>query len=221
MTTDEFIKGMRAAIRNGGFTAADVTRALERVRTEKREGMSKAKGDDEFIERLKTMPIQELSRAISDLRDESSIFLVEIRPTNVNGIDVDVQAQGTFNNITTSKVQLLTSLTFALREFTRIYEAELAKETGAPVREPTLGDRFKRHGIKAVAYNPLIVIEAARAVMSIMERNSQRRVIALAVAGLIVRMQAELAGDTLDNTIELMRIFIDNLKRDLTNIPKA
>jgi hypothetical protein len=217
MTTDDFIKGAHA-IRNGGFTVADVTRALERVRAKRKAMDDEAKSDGEFIDRLKTMPIDKLSKAISDLRGESTIFIVEIRPTSEQCIDV--QAHGVFNNKTTSKVNVLTALTFALREFAGIYEAELVSEGGTP-HEPALGDSFKKHGIKAVAYNPLTVVEAVRAVMSIMERNSQRRVTALAVAGLIVRMQAELVGDTLDNTIELMRIFIDNLKRDLTNIPKA
>lgn len=182
--------------------------------------MSEAKSDGEFIDRLKTMPIKDLSRTISDLRGESSIFVVEIRQTSDKC--VDVQAQGTFNNKTSTKVNVLTALTFALREFAGLYEVELASEGGAPVvpASTTLGDSFRKHGIKAVAYDALTVIEAVRAVMSIMQRKNQRRVVALAVAGLIVRMQAELSGDTLDNTVELMRIFIDNMKRD-PKMPKA
>lgn len=84
---------------------------------------------------------------------------------------------------------------------------------------PTLADNFKKHGVKYVVYNPLTVIEAARSVLAVCKRNGERDVTTLAVAGMLVWMQAELAGDTLDNTIELMRIFIDNMQRDL-KIPR-
>jgi len=83
-----------------------------------------------------------------------------------------------------------------------------------------ISDSFKKHGVNHVVYDPLTVVEAARAVLGVLQRSGQRRVVGLAVAGLLVRMQAELAGDTIDNTIELMRMYIDNLQRDL-KIPKA
>lgn len=219
MTADDFIKGA-LAIRNGGFTVADVTRALERVNPRKRESMSEAKSDGEFIDRLKTMPIQDLSRTISDLRDESTIFIVEIRPASDECIDA--QAHGVFNNKTTTKVNVLTALTFALREFAGVYEAELVSEGGevTPPKTALSEHSYKAHGIKHVIYDPQSIIEAVRSVLAILQCNSQRRVTALGVAGLLVRMQAELAGDTVENTIELMRVFIDNMLRD-PKMPKA
>ncbi len=83
-----------------------------------------------------------------------------------------------------------------------------------------ISDSFKKHGVSHVVCDSLAVIEAARAVMGVLGRARQPRVVALAVAGVLVRMQAELAGDTIDNTIELMRMYIDSLQRDL-KIPKA
>lgn len=77
-----------------------------------------------------------------------------------------------------------------------------------------ISDSFAKHGIKHVLYNPLTIMECTRAVLGILQRDGQRRVCALSVAGMLVWMQAELAGDSIDNTIELMRIFIDNLQKN-------
>ncbi len=63
-----------------------------------------------------------------------------------------------------------------------------------------------------VSFNPRVTAEAARAVVDILQKHGERRVSCLAVAGLLVWMQAELAGDTIENTIDLMRTFIDLLQ---------
>lgn len=82
-----------------------------------------------------------------------------------------------------------------------------------------LADSFRAHGIKYVPYTPLTIVEAVRAATGVMQRNSEPIVNMLGVAGLIVWRQAELAGDSLEATIALMRVFIGALQRD-RKIPK-
>jgi sugar phosphate isomerase/epimerase len=82
-----------------------------------------------------------------------------------------------------------------------------------------LAESFRAHGIKYVPYRPLTIIEAVHAATGIMQRNGEPIVNMLAVAGVIVWRQAEYAGDSLEATIELMRIYIDALQRD-AKIPK-
>jgi len=67
---------------------------------------------------------------------------------------------------------------------------------------------FVKHGIVYVRCTPSNVVDAVRATLKVLADKGERRVVALAAAGMIVRMQAELAGDTIANTIELMREFM-------------
>ena len=64
-----------------------------------------------------------------------------------------------------------------------------------------------------MSYRPQTIAEAARAALAVMEKGGERRVNALGVAALLVWMQAELAHDSVDNTVELMRHFLDSLQR--------
>lgn len=76
-----------------------------------------------------------------------------------------------------------------------------------------ISDSFKKHGITAISYSPRSVIDSVAAVMGILRQRGERRAVALCVAGLIVRMQAELAGDSIDNTIELMKLYLASLEK--------
>lgn len=73
----------------------------------------------------------------------------------------------------------------------------------------SLEDSFAKHGVTAAAINFEIVAQAYVRAMKLFEHNGQRHVTMLALAGVIVQAQAELSGDTVDNTIELMRRFMD------------
>lgn len=166
------------------------------------------------------IPVTELSRKIAEERG-SSIFIVEIKQTGEKKIDV--QAHGSFDNRTTSKVNILTGLVFALREFAEMYQVELEAH-GGEVKQPKteLSElSAKAHGISHVIYDPLSIMECVRAALAISLRNNQRRVTLLGVAGLIVHMQASLAGDTFENTVEVMRLFLENMLRDPKINPSA
>jgi hypothetical protein len=73
----------------------------------------------------------------------------------------------------------------------------------------SLSDSFKAHGAVAITYNMQHVIAALRAVIHTLKDAGERPVTGLAVAGLLVQMHAEVSGTTVDETIELMRVFIE------------
>lgn len=77
-----------------------------------------------------------------------------------------------------------------------------------------LSDSYKKHGVKMITYNPKNVVEAALIAVQTLERAGEKRVIVLAVSAVLIRMHAELSGDTVDNTIELMRDFLEHLDRN-------
>lgn len=73
----------------------------------------------------------------------------------------------------------------------------------------SLADSHKKHGSVVVAFDAAVVSRTASLVLEHLERSHQPPVAHMAVAATLVLLQTRASGDTLDNTIELLREFID------------
>lgn len=62
------------------------------------------------------------------------------------------------------------------------------------------------------------VVQAALAATRTIDETGEQRVMVLGVAALLIRMQAELSGDTTENTIELMRDFLSDWDKAPTTV---
>lgn len=83
-----------------------------------------------------------------------------------------------------------------------------------------VSDSYRKHGARSISYNQGAIIKAVQLVMRFLEQSGERPIAGMVVAAVLVHMQAEASGDSLDNTIELLRSFIDHLKRD-REMPRA
>lgn len=75
-----------------------------------------------------------------------------------------------------------------------------------------IGPSYENHHVNAGIYSPLVIVEACKAAMDVLERHQHRPVTMLAVAAMAINMHEDMAGTSHDSVMGLVNMFSERLR---------